>query len=167
MSFSEKLRGWYLRAWGNGDENMASCQKTSYSEKNGFYRKCNRDNLYVSKIEVEGRGIVGIPICRHHFMELRGTNIYGSQSSLYPVLAWARKNYKNDKNSFEKIQHSTDTIRTRSGDWGSDEYLFNFAQEILWRYQITHPEDKKPSLKSKHYRTWVDIVYEGFYGIET
>ena len=97
-------------------------------------------------------------------MVRRGTNIYGLDSSLYPELAWARRDYKDDKDSFKKIEHSSGTHRTRAGDWGSDEYLFNFAQEILWRYQITHPEDKKPSLKSKHYRTWVDIVYEGFYG---
>lgn len=164
MSFSEKTREWYLRAWGGGDASKASCQKTFYSEKNGFYRKCNRGNLYVTKIEIEDRGIVGIPICRHHFMELRGVNIYGPQSSLYPQLAWARAAYRKNKDSFEKIKHSSESYRSRAGDLGSDEYLFNYAQEILNRYQMTHLDDKKPRSKPEHHRTWVDIIHDGFYG---
>ncbi|HOY61401.1 MAG TPA: hypothetical protein PK045_02765 [Candidatus Woesebacteria bacterium] len=164
MSFSEKTRQWYLRAWGGGDAGKASCQKTFYSEKNGFYRGCTRGNLYVTRIEIEGRGTVGIPICRHHFMELMGVNIYGKQSSLYPELAWARRDYKNDKDSFKKIEHSSETVRTRAGDWSTDEYLFDFAQEILWRYHLNHPDDRMPSSKPKHHRSWVNIIYDGFYG---
>jgi len=166
MSFSEKTRGWYLRAWGDGDAKGASCQKTLYSEKRGFYRGCNRGNLYVTRIEVEGRGTVGIPICRHHFMELKGVNIYGPQSSLYPQLAWARAAYAKDKDSFKKVEHSSEGVRTRAGDWSTDEYLFDSAQEILWRYHLNHPEDKKPSSKLKHNRSWVDIIHDGFYEVE-
>ena len=163
MSFSEKTRQWYLRAWGGGDAGKASCQKTFYSEKNGFYRGCTRGNLYVTRIEIEGRGTVGIPICRHHFMELMGVNIYGKQSSLYPELAWARRDYKNDKDSFKKIEHSSETVRTRAGDWSTDEYLFNLAEQKEISYKTIHPEDKKPRLKSTHHRTWVDIINNGFY----
>ena len=166
MFFPEKTRQWWLRVWGDGDVSKASCQKTLYSEKNGFYRNCKRDNLYVMEVEIEGMGPVGIPICRHHFMELRGVNIYGPQSSLYPQLAWARVAYKKDKDSFKKIEHSSDTVRTRAGDWGSDEYLINLAKEKASNYILEYPKDKKPKSKAKKHRNWVDIVYDEFCGIE-
>ena len=67
MSFPEKTRQWYLRVWGNGEASKASCQKTFHSENKGFYRNCRGDNLYVMVIEIEGKGAVGIPICRKHF----------------------------------------------------------------------------------------------------
>lgn len=164
MSFPEKTRQWWLRVWGNGDASKARCQKRTYSEKNGFYRHCQGNNLYVTEIEIEGMGLVGIPICRHHFMELIGTNIYGRGSSLYPELAWARRDYKEDKDSFKKIEHSSDTVRSRAGDPGSDEYLFNLAKIKEDDYIFSHPEDKKPFRRPEHNRTWVDIIYDGFYG---
>ena len=163
MSFSEKSRQWWLRVWGEGDANNASCQKTFYSEEKGFHQNCQRRNLYVMQIEIEGKGSVGIPVCRHHFMEEMGTNFYGRQSSLYPELAWARRDYKNNKNSFKMIEHSSETKRTRAGDWSTDEYLFNLAEQKEISYKTIHPEDKKPRLKSTHHRTWVDIINNVFY----
>lgn len=168
MSFPEKSRQWYFRVWGAGDANKSSCQKSFYSEKNGFSRNCQRGNLYVMEVKVDGgRGSVGIPICRHHFMELKGTNIYGPQSSLYPELAWALRDYPEDKDSFKKIEHSSDSHRTRAGDWSTDEYLFNLAKKRESDYLLNHPEDKKPSIKPKHSRTWVDIINDGFYGADS
>jgi hypothetical protein len=164
MSFPEKSRQWWLRVWGNGDASKAGCQKTFYSEDKGFHRHCDRDNLYVMVIEIEGRGSVGVPICRHHFMELTGTNIYGRQSSLYPELAWARRDYKDNKNSFDEVEHSSDTHRSRAGDWSTDEYLFDLAKAREHTFMMEHPEEKKPQTKARHFRTWVDIVYDGFYG---
>ncbi len=163
MAFSENLRQWWLKVW-SGDEANASCQKTFYSENKGFYRNCNKDNLYVTKIEIEGRGSVGVPICRHHFMELTGTNIYGKQSSLYPELSWKLKEYPKNKNSFKEYEHSSETHRTRVGDWSTDEYLFNLAKEKESNYLLNHPEDKKPKAKPRHFRTWVDIVSDWFNG---
>jgi len=157
MAFSEKSRQWWLKVWGN------RCQKTFYSENRGFYRNCPRDNLYVMEIDEAEKGSVGIPICRHHFMELTGVNIYGRQSSLYPELSWARRDYKDDKDSFKKIEHSSETKRTRAGDWSTDEYQFNLAKERESDYLLNHPEDKKPRIKAKHSRNWVDIIYDGFY----
>ena len=158
MAFSEKSRQWWLKVWGN------RCQKTFYSENRGFYRNCPGDNLYVMEIEEAEKGSVGIPICRHHFMELTGTNIYGRQSSLYPELAWARRDYKDDKDSFKKIEHSSETKRTRTGDWSTDEYLVNLAKERENDYLLNHPEDIKPRIKPKYSRTWVDIINDGFDG---
>lgn len=165
MSFPENTRQWWLRAWGNGEANKASCQKTFYTENKGFYRNCRGDNLYVMVIEIEGKGAVGIPICRKHFMVRRGTNIYGSDSSLYPELAWARRDYKDDKDSFKKIEHSSGTHRTRAGDSSTDRYLFDLAKEKEAEYRFNHPEEKKPKTKAKHFRTWVDIIDEGYKGL--
>ena len=95
----------------------------------------------------------------------RGTNIYGSDSSLYPELAWALRDYKDDKDSFKKIEHSSETHRTRAGDWSTDRYLFDLAKAKEWEYILKHPEDKKPKTKPKHFRTWVDIVDEGYKGL--
>lgn len=164
MAFSKEVRQWWLRAWGDGDASKASCQKTFYSEANGFYRNCHRNNLYVMVIEIEGRGVVGVPICREHFMVRRGTNIYGSDSSLYPELSWKLKEYSKNKNSFKEYEHSSETHRTRAGDWSTDEYLFNFAREKALIYNLKHPEDKKEPTKVIKRRNWVDIVYDGFYG---
>ena len=163
MSFPEKTRQWWLRAWGDDEANEASCQKTFYSENKGFHRNCRGGRLYVTQIEIEGEGVVGIPICRHHFMELTGTNIYGRQSSLYPELSWARRDYKDDKDSFKKVEHSSETHRTRAGDWSTDRYLFDLAKAKEWEYILEHPEDKKP--KTKHVKTWVDIIDEGYKGL--
>lgn len=162
MAFPEKSRQWWLRAWGDGEASKASCQKTFYSENKGFYRNCRGDNLYVMVIEIEGIE-VGIPICREHFMVRRGTNIYGLDSSLYPELAWARRDYKDDKDSFKKIEHSSGTHRTRAGDSSTDRYLFDLAKAKEWEYILEHPEDKKP--KTKHVKTWVDIIDEGYKGL--
>lgn len=161
MGFNEKTRQWWLRVWGSGDANNAQCRKTFYSENRGFYRNCHGENLYVMRIDIEGRGSVGIPICRKHFMVKMGTNFYGWDSSLYPELAWARRDYSKNKKSFKEIDHSS---RIRSGDWSTDEYLFNTAVERENNYRITHPEDPKPSSKPIRYRTCADILYEGFYG---
>jgi len=168
MSFSKELRQWWLRVWGDGDASKASCQKTFYSENKGFYRNCHGHNLYVMVIQIEGKDPAGAPLCREDFMVRRGTNIYGKQSSLYPELAWARRDYKNDKDSFKKIEHSSETHRTRAGDWSTDEYLFYRAKAKEWEYILEHPKDKKPRPKSKsnpkHHQTWVDIIHDGFYG---
>lgn len=162
MSFSEKSRQWWLKVWGDGGADKASCQKTFYSENRGFYRNCLGNNLYVMEVEIEGKGSVGIPICRHHFMELKGVNIYGRQSSLYPQLAWAREAYKNNKDSFKKIEHSSETKRSRAGDWSTDEYQFNLAKEKESVFGISHPENKKPKSRTKKHRSWVDIMSDGF-----
>ena len=38
MSFSEKSRQWWLRVWGEGDANNASCQKLFIQRKKGFIK---------------------------------------------------------------------------------------------------------------------------------
>ena len=165
MSFPEKTRQYWLRVWGNGDVNKANCQKTFYSDNKGFYRNCQGNRLYVTEIKIEGKGSVGLPICRHHFMELTGTNIYGRQSSLYPELSWKLKEYPKNKNSFKEYEHSSETHRTRTGDWSTDRYLFDLAKAKEWEYILKHPEDKKPKTKATHFRTWVDIIDDGYKGL--
>jgi len=134
MPFSHEKRLWILRAYGNGDITQARCQFPSYSENKGFHLNCNvfGEKLFVVRWSVEEWGTTGIPFCQNHF------------ETLYPEIATATHNYRDDKESFKKLIPYSESNRTRIGDWATDLYYFQQNQEIIYRYAITHPKDKLP-----------------------
>jgi hypothetical protein len=161
MPFPSKERLWYLRAWGNGVEERAKCQFRTYSEEKGFYRNCQQEgeSLYVARWTLQEWGTVGIPFCRHHFMELSGLIPFTDEAVIYPELAEARGDYRQNKASFDDLEvFNLINHRTRIGDWGFDLFYFQMAQSVVCRYLATHPEDKLKPIKVNHRPTWLDFT---------
>jgi hypothetical protein len=130
MPVSRERRLWDLRAYGDGNENDAQCQFPYYSEKKGVFLGCKQrgKTLLVAKWVVEDVGETEIPFCRRHF------------GVLYPDVAQARQKYPTDTQSFKKMpQHPT-----KITDQAVNRYLLEQGQEVISRYALHHPEDKRP-----------------------
>ncbi len=161
MPFSPDRRLWYLRAWGDGDPNQARCQYRLYCEKSGFYLACQQRGLglFVVRWTVAEWGTVGIPFCRHHFMELSDSTPFVEDAVVYPELAEAVRSYRYDKASFNNLTPFSPSHRTRFGDLGTDIYYFQYGQSVISRYAVTHPDDKPPSdTLGHHYPSWIEWV---------
>lgn len=169
MPFSKERRLWYLRAWGNGDPNQARCQYRLYSEKSGFYLACQQRglDLFVVRWTVAEWGTVGIPFCRHHFMEQSNNTPFVDDTVVYPELAEAVKGYRDNKQSFDNLTPFSPSHRTRFGDLGTDIYYFQYGQSVVSRYAtITHPNDRPPpDTRGHHYPSWTewtDLIPDDF-----
>jgi hypothetical protein len=159
MPFSPERRLWYLRAWGDGNILHARCQTPFYSEVKGFHLGCEKrgSGLFVARWTVSEWGTVGIPFCRHHFMELTGRTPHLENAGIYPELAEAFLNYPQDPASFNKLIPYSTSHRTRIGDSGLDVYIFLRAKSVIDRYNTIHPEDRPPpDTRGHHYPSWVE-----------
>lgn len=161
MPFSRELRQWYLRAWGQGDPAQARCQFRFYSEDKGFFLACAQrgSGLFVARWTLQEWGTVGIPFCHNHFAGLLGDTPFTTETSVYPELAQARVDYRANRHSFDQLPEFSSTHRTRLGDLGFDLYYFQSAQDVVWRYAVTHSDDKPPADTHRHrYPRWYDLL---------
>lgn len=165
MPYPERIRNWWLRVAGNGDEANARCQIETYTEKRGFV-ECGSDNhlqvhhLYPESLAREdGENpdqVPGIVACTvHHVGEQReDDNLpFTGSFTFHPDIGKAHAQYRaGNKQAFAQAHErhkeaAANGERFWGGDEGSDQYYIEKQKRRGIIYQYTHPDDPKPTVK--------------------
>jgi hypothetical protein len=150
--FPEKLRNWFLRVY-DGE-----CQYQFY-DKDGNLQQCAGkgeqvhhpvpETYLINQEHVDPNSSPGLLVCLFHHIIGRG-EVFEPDGSFHPDMGEARQKYWQDKESFRKAgeEHHKKAERGErfwGGDFHSDEYYLDLARQKELEYQLSHPEDPKPT----------------------
>lgn len=167
MPYPERIRNWWLRVAGNGDEQNARCQVETYTEKRGFVACGARERLQVHHLKPESVArqdgenpdeVPGLVACEtHHIGPQRDADNlpFTGAFTFHPDMGNARVLYRagNVKAFAEAAQVHREQAeageRFWGGDEGSDEYYTDKITNAATLYQYEHPDDPKPTVNHR------------------